>query len=154
MTATEKNNLDIRQILDLLPHRYPFLLVDRVLDYTPLESIDAYKNVTMNEPFFQGHFPGIPVMPGVLIMEALAQAGGLLVLKSTDMPLENKLFLFTGMEKVRFRKPVYPGDRLELKCRLLRHKLKLWKMEGKAYVDGVLAAEAEMTAAIMNKEDM
>lgn len=154
MTATDKSNLDIRQILDLLPHRYPFLLVDRVLDYTPLESIDAYKNVTMNEPFFQGHFPGIPVMPGVLIMEALAQAGGLLVLKSTDMPLENKLFLFTGMEKVRFRKPVYPGDRLELKCRLLRHKLKLWKMEGKAYVDGVLAAEAEMTAAIMNKEDM
>lgn len=154
MTATEHNLLDIRQILDLLPHRYPFLLVDRVLDYTPLESIDAYKNVTMNEPFFQGHFPGIPVMPGVLIMEALAQAGGLLVLKSTDMPLENKLFLFTGMEKVRFRKPVYPGDRLELKCRLLRHKLKLWKMEGKAYVDGVLAAEAEMTAAIMNKEDM
>ncbi|KAF1074322.1 3-hydroxyacyl-ACP dehydratase FabZ [Halodesulfovibrio sp. MK-HDV] len=154
MTATDKNNLDIRQILDLLPHRYPFLLVDRVLDYTPLESIDAYKNVTMNEPFFQGHFPGIPVMPGVLIMEALAQAGGLLVLKSTDMPLENKLFLFTGMEKVRFRKPVYPGDRLELKCRLIRHKLKLWKMEGKAYVDGVLAAQAEMTAAIMNKEDM
>ncbi|MEZ0575475.1 3-hydroxyacyl-ACP dehydratase FabZ [Halodesulfovibrio aestuarii] len=154
MTATEQNILDIRQILDLLPHRYPFLLVDRVLDYTPLESIDAYKNVTMNEPFFQGHFPGIPVMPGVLIMEALAQAGGLLVLKSTDMPLEDKLFLFTGMEKVRFRRPVYPGDKLELKCRLIRHKLKLWKMEGKAYVDGVLAAEAEMTAAIMNKEDM
>jgi len=154
MTATEQNILDIRQILDLLPHRYPFLLVDRVENYVPLESIDAYKNVTMNEPFFQGHFPGIPVMPGVLIMEALAQAGGLLVLKSTDMPLENKLFLFTGMEKVRFRRPVYPGDKLELKCRLLRHKLKLWKMEGKAYVDGVLAAEAEMTAAIMDKEDM
>jgi 3-hydroxyacyl-[acyl-carrier-protein] dehydratase len=154
MTATEQNILDIRQILDLLPHRYPFLLVDRVVDYTPLESIEAYKNVTMNEPFFQGPFPGIPVMPGVLIMEALAQAGGLLVLKSTDMPLEDKLFLFTGMEKVRFRKPVYPGDKLELKCRLIRHKLKLWKMEGKAYVDGVLAAEAEMTAAIMNKEDM
>lgn len=154
MTATEQNILDIRQILEMLPHRYPFLLVDRVENYVPLESIDAYKNVTMNEPFFQGHFPGIPVMPGVLIMEALAQAGGLLVLKSTDMPLENKLFLFTGMEKVRFRKPVYPGDKLELKCRLLRHKLKLWKMEGKAYVDGVLAAEAEMTAAIMDKEDM
>ena len=154
MTAAEENILDIRQILELLPHRYPFLLVDRVVNYTPLESIEAYKNVTMNEPFFQGHFPGIPVMPGVLILEALAQAGGLLVLKSTDMPLENKLFLFTGMEKVRFRRPVYPGDKLELKCRLIRHKLKLWKMEGKAYVDGVLAAEAEMTAAIMNKEDM
>ena len=153
MTA-EKNTLDIRQILTLLPHRYPFLLVDRVVDYTPLESIEAYKNVTMNEPFFQGHFPDMPVMPGVLIMEALAQTGGLLVIKSTDMELENKLFLFTGMEKVRFRRPVYPGDKLELKCRLIRHKLKLWKMEGKAYVDGVLAAEAEMTAAIMDKEDM
>lgn len=154
MTTAEKNTLDIRQILTLLPHRYPFLLVDRVVDYTPLECIEAYKNVTMNEPFFQGHFPNMPVMPGVLIMEALAQTGGLLVIKSTDMELENKLFLFTGMEKVRFRRPVYPGDKLELKCRLIRHKLKLWKMEGKAYVDGVLAAEAEMTAAIMDKEDM
>ncbi|WP_290918276.1 3-hydroxyacyl-ACP dehydratase FabZ [Halodesulfovibrio sp.] len=154
MTATEQNILDIRQILEMLPHRYPFLLVDRVENYVPFKSIDAYKNVTMNEPFFQGHFPGVPVMPGVLIMEALAQAGGLLVMKSTDMPLENKLFLFTGMEKVRFRRPVYPGDKLELKCLLLRHKLKLWKMEGKAYVNGVLAAEAEMTAAIMDKEDM
>jgi 3-hydroxyacyl-[acyl-carrier-protein] dehydratase len=87
-------------------------------------------------------------------MEALAQAGGILVVKSTDTSVEGKLFLFTGMERVRFRKPVYPGDRLELHCRLLRHKLKLWKMEGKAYVDGQLAAEAEMTAAVMNREDM
>ncbi|MFV0422911.1 3-hydroxyacyl-ACP dehydratase FabZ [Oleidesulfovibrio sp.] len=154
MNDTAKSILDIRQILGLLPHRYPFLLVDRVLDYTPGESIIAMKNVTMNEPFFQGHFPEVPVMPGVLIMEALAQAGGILVVKSTDTSVEGKLFLFTGMEKVRFRKPVYPGDTLELHCRLLRHKLKLWKMEGKAYVDGKLAAEAEMTAAVMNKEDM
>lgn len=146
--------MDIRQILDLLPHRYPFLLVDRITEYVPGESIAGYKNVTMNEPFFQGHFPGVPVMPGVLIMEALAQAGGLLVAKGLDTSLEGSLFLFTGMEKVRFRKPVYPGDKLELRCRLLRHKLKLWKMEGKAYVDGKLAAEAEMTAAVMNKEDM
>lgn len=154
MNDTAKSILDIRQILGLLPHRYPFLLVDKVLDYTPGECITAVKNVTMNEPFFQGHFPEVPVMPGVLIMEALAQAGGILVVKSTDTSVEGKLFLFTGMEKVRFRKPVYPGDRLELHCRLLRHKLKLWKMEGKAYVDGKLAAEAEMTAAVMNKEDM
>lgn len=154
MTEVPENILDIRQILGLLPHRYPFLLVDRVLDYTPGESIHAYKNVTMNEPFFQGHFPGVPVMPGVLIMEALAQAGGILVVKSTDVPIEDKLFLFTGMEKVRFRKPVYPGDKLELKCRLIRHKLKLWKMEGRAYVGDQLAAEAEMTAAVMNREDM
>ncbi|UZP68890.1 3-hydroxyacyl-ACP dehydratase FabZ [Desulfovibrio mangrovi] len=154
MTQENPNSFDIRKILGLLPHRYPFLLVDRVVEYVPNESIVAYKNVTFNEPFFQGHFPGIPVMPGVLIMEALAQAGGLLVIKSTDTTIEDKLFLFTGMEKVRFRKPVYPGDKLELRCSLIRQKLKLWKMEGKAYVDGKLAAEAEMTAAIMNKEDM
>jgi 3-hydroxyacyl-[acyl-carrier-protein] dehydratase len=146
--------LDIRQILGLLPHRYPFLLVDRVVEYVPGDYIKAYKNVTMNEPFFQGHFPGVPVMPGVLIMEALAQAGGILVVKSTDTAVEDKLFLFTGIESVRFRKPVYPGDKLELHCRLLKHKLKLWKMEGRAYVDGRLAAEAVMTAAVTNREDM
>ncbi|AAS96841.1 3-hydroxyacyl-ACP dehydratase FabZ [Nitratidesulfovibrio vulgaris] len=146
--------LDIRQILGLLPHRYPFLLVDRVVEYVPGDYIKAYKNVTMNEPFFQGHFPGVPVMPGVLIMEALAQAGGILVVKSTDTAVEDKLFLFTGIESVRFRKPVYPGDKLELHCRLLKHKLKLWKMEGRAYVDGKLAAEAVMTAAVTNREDM
>ncbi|HEU6437140.1 MAG TPA: 3-hydroxyacyl-ACP dehydratase FabZ [Nitratidesulfovibrio sp.] len=154
MTDPAQNILDIRQILGLLPHRYPFLLVDRVTEYVPGEYIKAFKNVTMNEPFFEGHFPGVPVMPGVLIMEALAQAGGILVVKSTDTPVEDKLFLFTGIESVRFRKPVYPGDRLELHCRLLRHKLKLWKMEGFAYVDGKLAAEAVMTAAVTNREDM
>lgn len=149
-----QNILDIRQILGLLPHRYPFLLVDRVEEYIPGESIKAYKNVTMNEPFFQGHFPGVPVMPGVLILEALAQAGGILVIKSTDIAVENMLFLFTGIESVRFRKPVYPGDKLELYSRLIKHKLKLWKMEGRAYVNGKLAAEAIMTAAVTNKEDM
>jgi 3-hydroxyacyl-[acyl-carrier-protein] dehydratase len=154
MSDPARNILDIRQILGLLPHRYPFLLVDRVTEYVPGEYIKAYKNVTMNEPFFEGHFPGVPVMPGVLIMEALAQAGGILVVKSTDPPVEDKLFLFPGIESVRFRKPVYPGDRLELHCRLLRHKLKLWKMEGFAYVDGKLAAEAVMTAAVTNREDM
>ncbi|HCG05046.1 MAG TPA: 3-hydroxyacyl-[acyl-carrier-protein] dehydratase FabZ [Desulfovibrio sp.] len=154
MTDPAQNILDIRQILGLLPHRYPFLLVDRVTEYVPGEYIKAFKNVTMNEPFFEGHFPGVPVMPGVLIMEALAQAGGILVVKSTDTPVEDKLFLFTGIESVRFRKPVYPGDKLELHCRLLRHKLKLWKMEGFAYVDGKLAAEAVMTAAVTNREDM
>lgn len=154
MNDAAENILNIRQILGLLPHRYPFLLVDRVTEYVPNEYIKAYKNVTMNEPFFEGHFPGVPVMPGVLIMEALAQAGGILVVKSTDTDVEGKLFLFTGMERVRFRKPVYPGDRLDLHCRLLRHKMKLWKMEGRAYVNGQLAAEAEMTAAITSQEDL
>ena len=154
MIEPAQNILDIRQILGLLPHRYPFLLVDRVVEYVPGDCIKAYKNVTMNEPFFQGHFPGVPVMPGVLILEALAQAGGILVIKSTEMPVENLLFLFTGIESVRFRKPVYPGDKLELHSRLIKHKLKLWKMDGRAYVVGTLAAEAVMTAAVTRKEDM
>lgn len=154
MSDIAENILDIRQILTLLPHRYPFLLVDRVVDFVPNDYIHGYKNVTMNEPFFQGHFPGVPVMPGVLILEAMAQAGGILVIKSMDLDIENHLFLFTGIESVRFRKPVYPGDKLELRCRLIKHKMKLWKMEGQAFVDGKLAAEAVMTAAIMNKEDM
>ena len=138
----QPTSFDIRKILEFLPHRYPFLLVDRVNEIVDGEYIKAHKCVSFNEPFFQGHFPGVPVMPGVLIIEALAQAGGLLVL------------LFSGLEKVRFRRPVFPGDRLDLECRLIRHKLKLWKMEGRAYVDGVLAAEAEITAAVTDRGDM
>lgn len=144
--------LDIRRIMALLPHRYPFLLVDRVNSITPGEHISAHKCVSFNEPFFQGHFPGIPVMPGVLIVEALAQAGGLMVLHGLQEPAENKLFLFTGIESVRFRRSVYPGDRLDLECRLIRHKLMLWKMSGHAYVDGTLVAEAILSAAITERE--
>lgn len=149
--------LDIRKIMEMLPHRYPFLMVDRVNELEPGKRIKAHKCVSFNEPFFQGHFPGLPVMPGVLIVEALAQTGGLLVLEGLNGNLErikNKVFLFTGMENVRFRRPVYPGDRLDLECSLLRHKLKLWKMEGRAMVDGVLAAEAVLTAAISDREDL
>ena len=151
----QPTSFDIRKILEFLPHRYPFLLVDRVNEIVDGEYIKAHKCVSFNEPFFQGHFPGVPVMPGVLIIEALAQAGGLLVLHGFD-PSETagKLFLFSGLEKVRFRRPVFPGDRLDLECRLIRHKLKLWKMEGRAYVDGVLAAEAEITAAVTDRGDM
>ena len=147
--------LNIEQIKELIPHRYPFLLVDRITECVPGERAVGLKCVSANEPFFQGHFPGVPVMPGVLIIEALAQAGGLLVLHGFD-PSETagKLFLFSGLEKVRFRRPVFPGDRLVLECRLIRHKLKLWKMEGRAYVDGVLAAEAEITAAVTDRGDM
>lgn len=139
--------MDIQRILTLLPHRYPFLLVDRVVECVPGSHIRAYKNVSVNEPFFQGHFPGVPIMPGVLILEALAQTGGLLA--ASDMgDLEGKLFLFTGLDNVKFRRQVVPGDRLDLECGNVRMKLKLCKMEGRAYVDGKLAAEAQITAAI------
>ncbi len=149
------SQLNISQIMEMLPHRYPFLLVDRVLHIEQHKHINAYKNVSINEPFFQGHFPGLPVMPGVLIIEAMAQAGGLLVLSGMEKAaLENSIFLFTGIESVRFRKPVYPGDRLDLHCELVRQKLRLWKMRGTAHVNGVLAAEAELTAAITSRSEL
>lgn len=146
---------DIRKIMSFLPHRYPFLLVDRVASIELGKEIEAYKLVSINEPFFQGHFPGLPVMPGVLIIEAMAQAGGLLVLAGLDEAfVQEHIFLFTGIEHVRFRKPVYPGDRLDMRCELVKQKLRLWKMHGMAHVDGALAAEADLTAAIMRREDM
>lgn len=142
-------DFDIIKIMEHLPHRYPFLLVDRVIEVDPGKSIRAYKNVSMNEPFFQGHFPGLPVMPGVLIMEALAQAGGIMTLCNFSAEERaGKIFLFSSMDKVRFRKPVVPGDRLELCCTLARHKLRLWKMNAEAFVDGVKVAEGELTAAM------
>lgn len=147
--------MDIQRILAYLPHRYPFLMVDRVVKFEIARSIDAYKNVSINEPFFQGHFPNLPVMPGVLIVESLAQAGGLLILAGEDESvINNSIFLFTGIENVRFRKPVLPGDRLDLHCELIRRKLRLSKMRGTAHVNGVLAAEAELTAAIVPKGDL
>lgn len=143
-------HMDIQQILRILPHRYPFLLVDRVTECVAGSHIKAYKNVTFNEPFFQGHFPGIPVMPGVLILEAMAQAGALLA--TADMgDISNKLFLFTGLDGVKFRKQVGPGDMLCLECSNLRKKRNLCKMDAKAFVDGKLAAEAAITAAIADK---
>ena len=147
-------SMDIQQILEHLPHRYPFLLVDRVVDIKATEYIKAYKCVSFNEPFFQGHFPGLPIMPGVLILEALAQAGGLMVLSGMDeYAMKHSICLFTSMDDVRFRRQVVPGDKLDLHCELVRHKMRLWKIHGAAYVDGVLAAEAELTAAIMPKEE-
>lgn len=142
--------MDIQRILSLLPHRYPFLLVDRVVECVPGSHIHAYKNVSFNEPFFQGHFPGVPIMPGVLILEALAQTGGLLALADIG-ELNNKLFLFTGLDGVKFRRQVVPGDRLDLECTNLRMKLKLCKMDARAFVDGKLACEAQITAAIGDK---
>ncbi|MDE7064415.1 MAG: 3-hydroxyacyl-ACP dehydratase FabZ [Desulfovibrionaceae bacterium] len=149
--ASSPQTMDIRRILNLLPHRYPFLLVDRVVECVPGSHIRAYKNITFNEPFFQGHFPGAPIMPGVLILEALAQAGGLLAASGME-DTSGKLFLFTGLDGVKFRRQVVPGDRLELECSDMRLKLNLCKMEARALVDGKLAAEARITAAIADRD--
>ena len=146
-TVTQSQTMDIQRILSILPHRYPFLLVDRVVECVPGSHIKAYKNVSVNEPFFQGHFPGVPIMPGVLILEALAQTGGLLAAAGMG-DLADKLFLFTGLDGVKFRRQVVPGDRLDLECSNMRMKLKLCKMEARAFVEGKLAAEARITAAI------
>ena len=143
------DELKIADIMRLLPHRYPFLLVDRVTEIIPNEKVVAYKNLTYNEQFFQGHFPNAPVMPGVLIIEAMAQTGIILVVDTLkiDTAKENMIYLFTGIEKAKFRRPVVPGDKLVIECSNLQHKMQLWKMDCKAYVDGQLVAQATLTAS-------
>lgn len=143
--------MDIHEILAHLPHRYPFLLVDRVLEIEPGKSIHAYKNVTINEPFFVGHFPHHPVMPGVLIMEALAQAAGILSFKSMDeKPSADTVFYFAGIDDARFKKPVMPGDQLHLHVEIERHMRGVWKFIAEARVDGELAASAKLMCAKRN----
>ncbi|OGP61168.1 MAG: 3-hydroxyacyl-[acyl-carrier-protein] dehydratase FabZ [Deltaproteobacteria bacterium RBG_13_49_15] len=139
---------DIQKIMALLPHRYPFLLIDRILELFPGERALALKNVTINEPFFQGHFPKTPIMPGVLIVEAMAQAGGVLAFESVPKELQGALIYFMGMDKVRFRKPVIPGDQVIFAVQILNLRSKVIKMAGTASVDGQLVAEAELLASI------
>jgi 3-hydroxyacyl-[acyl-carrier-protein] dehydratase len=138
---------DIQGILEMLPHRYPFLLVDRVIKLTPNDRIVALKNVTINEPFFQGHFPGKPVMPGVLIIEAMAQVGGILAYQTAPPEKRNRLIYFMGMDKVRFRKMVLPGDQIIFEAKILKFRSKVAKMSGTAMVDDQLVAEAELLAS-------
>ncbi len=140
---------DVRAILAMLPHRYPFLLVDRVVDVEPGTSIHALKNVTINEPFFPGHFPGEPVMPGVLIVEALAQAGAILALQTTGESIEGKLLLFRGIDRAKFRRPVTPGDQLHLHARVTKQRGAFWSFSTEAKVDGEVVAEAELSAALV-----
>ncbi len=153
MPDTEENGktshgpYEIGKILACLPHRYPFLLIDRILEIQAKESIRALKNVSANEPYFQGHFPGTPIMPGVLIVEAMGQAGGVLVIDSLSPEREGSLVYFMGFDKVRFRRPVVPGDRLILEVTLLKARPKVVKMSGIASVDGNRVAEAELLAA-------
>ncbi len=140
--------MDIHEILEYLPHRYPFLLIDRVVAIEPGTSIHAYKNVTINEPFFVGHFPHHPVMPGVLIMEALAQAAGILSFKTEDKkPTQNDVFYFAGIDEARFKRPIMPGDQLHLHVEIERRMRGVWKFKGEARVDGQLAAEARLMCA-------
>jgi UDP-3-O-[3-hydroxymyristoyl] N-acetylglucosamine deacetylase/3-hydroxyacyl-[acyl-carrier-protein] dehydratase len=141
---------DINAIKRILPHRYPFLLVDKIVDMKMDEKVVGIKNVTANEPFFEGHFPGQPVMPGVLILEAMAQTGGILLLNGIDNP-GNKLVYFMAIDNAKFRKPVIPGDQLVFELTMLSKKTKICRMAGKAYVDGNLVAEAEMMATIIER---
>jgi 3-hydroxyacyl-[acyl-carrier-protein] dehydratase len=142
--------MDINDILRILPHRYPFLLIDRVVELERKQRIVAIKNVTMNEPFFTGHFPGMPIMPGVLIVEAIAQAGGALLLTEVE-DRDSKLMMFTGIERARFRRPVLPGDQLRIEVDVKAWRIRAVRMEGTAYVNGKRVAEAVVTCQLVDR---
>jgi 3-hydroxyacyl-[acyl-carrier-protein] dehydratase len=145
-----KNELSITEIQQIIPHRYPFLLIDKVIEIERRKRIVALKSVTINEPFFQGHFPDYPIMPGVLIVEAMAQAGGTLLL--TEVPdRAEKVMVFGGIERARFRKPVVPGDQLRLEVEVIVWRSNAVKMEGKAFVEGKLVCEATISCALFNR---
>jgi 3-hydroxyacyl-[acyl-carrier-protein] dehydratase len=140
--------MDINEIREYLPHRYPFLLVDRVTELQPGHSIVAYKNITVNEGFFEGHFPGLPVMPGVLILEAMAQAAGILGFRTMDKkPADGSIYYFVGADNLRFKRPVVPGDRLQLEAAVVSAKRGIWKFDCRATVDGELVCEASILCA-------
>jgi len=140
--------MDITEIREYLPHRYPFLLVDRVIDLELGKTITAIKNVTINEPFFDGHFPGLPIMPGVLIIEAMAQAAGILGFKTLDKkPSDGSIYMFVGADKMRFKKPVVPGDQLTLKAAIVSSRSGLWKFDCRAEVDGKMVAAGQILCA-------
>ncbi len=147
--------MDVVEIQKILPHRFPFLLIDRVVGMEAGKSIDAYKNVSISENIFQGHFPGHPIYPGVMIVEGMAQAGGILAFKSMSeedqADIENKVVYFMSIDNCKFRAPVRPGDRLEYKLTVTKHRGNIWMLRGEAYVDGKLTTEADLKAMIVDK---
>jgi 3-hydroxyacyl-[acyl-carrier-protein] dehydratase len=141
--------IEIKEIMSILPHRYPFLLVDRVISLEPSVNVVGIKNVTMNEPFFTGHFPGNPVMPGVLVIEAMAQVAGILAFKSG---MQGSQVYFMSIDKVKFRKPVFPGDQLRFEVKVLQIRGNVWKFSGEAFIEDKLATEADFTAMVTDKK--
>jgi len=144
--------MDIQQIQEMLPHRYPFLLIDKIVELEIGKRVVGVKNVTINESFFQGHFPGHPIMPGVLIIEAMAQVGGVLLMRTLNVTPEKNLCYFTGIDRAKFRRPVLPGDQVRFELELVQLKSRNGKMRGRAFVEGKLAAEAELSCAIVDRE--
>jgi 3-hydroxyacyl-[acyl-carrier-protein] dehydratase len=143
--------IEIERILQILPHRFPFVLVDRVTRVVPGDRIAGHKCVTMGEPWFQGHFPARPIMPGVLIVESLAQIGGILAYATEPFDSSNSLMYFLGIDKAKFRRPVTPGDRLDLEVAIVHHRTNVWKFRGEASVDGTLCASAELLASVIDR---
>jgi beta-hydroxyacyl-ACP dehydratase FabZ len=144
--------LGVTEIQEILPHRYPFLLVDRILEIELGKRVVGVKNVTINESFFAGHFPGHPIMPGVLILEAMAQAGGFLLMRTLNIQGAKKILYFTGIDRARFRRPVVPGDQIRFEVSILQLRRQMCRMKGAALVDGKIAAEAEMTAVAVDRD--
>jgi len=144
-------SIDIDRVLQILPHRWPFVLVDRVTEVVGGEYIKGHKCVSMGEIWFQGHFPSRPIMPGVLILEALAQIGGILAYASEPFDSTNSLMYFLGIDKAKFRRPVVPGDRLDLEVHVVHHRTNVWKLRGEASVDGTLCAQGELLASVIDR---
>ena len=151
MSETTPEQIDIHRIMELIPHRYPLLLVDRILEYEPFESAVGLKNVTMNEPHFTGHFPQRPIMPGVLIIEAMAQVSGILVVQSMGPEAEGKLVYFMSIDEAKFRKPVEPGDALHIHVAKMQNRRNIWKYQCEAKVDGQVVAEAIVCAMLVDQ---
>jgi len=144
---SQKKTIDLKEIRTLIPHRYPMLMVDKVVDYEPGKSLHGIKNVTINEPVFNGHFPELPIFPGVLILEALAQATGILGFKSTDGRDENEMYLFASIDNAKFKQPVVPGDTMHLHVELIKERRGMWKFYGEAKVDGKVVCSADLMCA-------